>query len=173
MLMLSKLYFKLLSSQWYFFQVESIQNYLCRCTARTISLDRPHKSNSQRFFRKTYRTLVVFCCEWPFRHPRWRCGWPPIIYLRPKEAVRVFVTLFSRSDQVFPLTASSSKYSGKWNVLGQKLRCLRMFSFEFLFRMRNACFASWREESSCVVSSITVAQQLMCFMFAEKCWAIL
>ena len=117
--MFSKFHFKVLSSQWYFFQDESIQNYICRCTARTISLDRSHKSNSQWFFRKAYRTLVVFCCEWPFRHPRWRWGRTPIIYLRPKEAVRALVTLFFLSDQVFPTDSLlikiwwENKFSGR------------------------------------------------------------
>ena len=172
MLMLSKIHFKVLSSQWYFFQDESIQNYLCRCTARTMSLDRWHKSNSQRFFRRAYRTLVVYCSERPFRHPRWRCGWTPIIYLRPKEAVRAFVTLFFLSDQVFPLTASSSRYDGKINFLGEILRFLCTFSFEILFRLRNECFTSWREEASGVVSSTALVEQMMCFVFALKCWAV-
>ena len=99
--MFSKFYFKVLSSQWYLFQDESIQNYLCRCTARTISLDRSHKSNSQRFFRRAYRTLVVYCCIKPCRHPWWRWGWTPIIYLRRKEVVRAFVTLLLFYGQVF------------------------------------------------------------------------
>ena len=67
MFVLSKLHFKLLSSQRDFFQVESIQNYRCRCTAgrlplfcllgRYHSID--HINRIQRFFRKAYRTLVV------------------------------------------------------------------------------------------------------------------
>jgi hypothetical protein len=133
MLMLSKLHFKLLSSLIDFFQVESIQNYRCCCTTRTISLDRSHKSNSQRFVRRAYRTLVVYCCERPCRRPRWRCGWIPTIYMRSKEAVRAFVALLFLYGQVFPLTASSSRYDGKYNFLGDKLHCLCMLSFEFLF----------------------------------------
>ena len=40
MMMLSKLHFKLLSSQKDFFQVESIQNCHCRCTAGRLPLFR-------------------------------------------------------------------------------------------------------------------------------------
>ena len=152
MLMLSNPYFELLSSQRDFFQVESIQNYRCRCSVRTISLDRSYQSNSQRFVRRVYRTLAVYCCERPCRHPRWRCGWTPIIYMRPTEAVRAFVTLLFFYGQVFSLAASSSRYDGKRKFLGEKLLCLCMFSFEILFRMRNACFPSWSKEASWVVA---------------------
>ena len=97
-------------------------------------------------------TLVVFCCERPLRHPRWRWGWTPTIYLRPKEVVRAFVTLLFLYVQVFPQTPFASRYEGKLNFLGEEMRCLCTFLFENLFRMRNACFTSWIEEASCVVS---------------------
>jgi hypothetical protein len=153
MLMLSKLYFKLLSSQRDFFQVESILSCLCHCTAGRLPLfrllwwyhsidhiNRIHRDSFEGRIEHLLCTVVtdLFVTLGDGGHQLSICG-------QRRQYVRLLLSCSF-------IAKFSHRHPPHQGMIGEKLLCLRMFSFEILFWMRNACFPSWREEASCVVA---------------------